>query len=112
MPTDREHNNLCGTMLMVSGQLAPRPEVEAVESELQANGYAAVPSWRNDGRWELWTREVLTITPDTGKAAAPDCLHITSGPSETFATRDEALAAGRAWHDTQIGGSNGHPPQR
>jgi len=95
MPTDREHNNLCGTMLIMSGQLVPRPEVEAVESELEANGYAAVPSWRNDGRWELWTREVLTVTPD-----APDRLHITSGPSETFATRDEALAAGRAWRDT------------
>jgi hypothetical protein len=89
MPTDREHNNLCGTMLIMSGQLVPRPEVEAVESELEANGYAAVPSWRNDGRWELWTRGVLAG------------VHFTSGPSETFATRDAALAAGRAWRDTQ-----------
>ncbi len=34
-------------MLTMSGQLVLRPEVEAVESELAANGYAAVPSWRN-----------------------------------------------------------------
>ncbi len=89
MPTDREHNNLCGTMLVMSGQLVPRPEVEAVESELEANGYAAVPSWRNDGRWELWTREVAGH------------VQFTSGPSETFATRDEALAAGVAWRNAQ-----------
>ncbi|AMP72325.1 hypothetical protein PP715_24010 [Ralstonia solanacearum] len=94
MPTDRQHNNLCGTMLVMSGQLVPRPEVEAVESELEANGYAAVPSWRDDGRWELWTREVVTIAHDAG-------VHFTSGPSETFATRDDALAAGRAWRNAQ-----------
>ncbi|QCX49360.1 hypothetical protein [Ralstonia pseudosolanacearum] len=88
MQPDCEHN-LCGTMLVMSGQLVPRPEVEAVEPELEANGYAAVPSWRGDGRWELWTREVVAG------------VHFTSGPSETFATRDAALAAGRAWHDTQ-----------
>ncbi len=93
MPTDREHNNLCGTMLVMSGQLVPRPEVEAVESELEANGYAAVPSWRNDGRWELWTREVVSV--------APGQVHFTSGPSETFASRDEALAAGLAWRNAQ-----------
>ena len=45
MHTDRKYK-LCGTMLVMSVQLVPRPEVEAVESELQANGYAAVPSWR------------------------------------------------------------------
>ncbi|MGA3706514.1 hypothetical protein ACI2TJ_21745 [Ralstonia nicotianae] len=90
MRTDREHNNLCGTMLMMAGQLVSRPEVDAVESELEANGYAAVPSWRNDGRWELWTREVMAVACDAG-------VHFTSGPSETFATRDDALAAGRAW---------------
>jgi hypothetical protein len=28
-------------------------------------------------------------------------VHFTSGPSETFATRDEALAAGRAWRNAQ-----------
>ncbi len=93
MQTDRQHNNLCGTMLMMGGQLVPRPEVDAVESELEANGYAAVPSWRNDGRWELWTREVL--------AAAPGHVQFTSGPSETFASRDTALAAGRAWRNAQ-----------
>ncbi|WP_176462409.1 hypothetical protein [Ralstonia solanacearum] len=81
-------------MLTMSGQLVLRPEVEAVESELEMNGYAAVPSWRNDGRWELWTREVVTVAHDAG-------VHFTSGPSETFATRDEALAAGLAWHKEQ-----------
>ena len=97
MHADREHN-LCGTMLMMSGQLVPRPEVDAVESELEANGYAAVPSWRNDRRWELWTRETVTVAPATGTATAtPGRVHFTSGPSETFATRDEALAAGFAW---------------
>ncbi|MEF3062310.1 hypothetical protein V4C85_20845 [Ralstonia solanacearum] len=80
-------------MLTMSGQLVLRPEVEAVESELAANGYAAVPSWRNDGRWELWTREVVNI--------APGRVQFTSGPSETFATRDEALAAGRAWRNAR-----------
>ncbi|AXV81376.1 hypothetical protein [Ralstonia solanacearum] len=94
MHTDRERNNLCGIMLMMSGQLVPRPEVEAVESELEANGYAAVPSWRNDGRWELWTREVLTVARDAS-------VHFTSGPSETFATREEALAAGHVWRNAQ-----------
>ncbi|MHA6834202.1 hypothetical protein [Ralstonia pseudosolanacearum] len=94
MQTDREHNNRCGTMLVMSGQLVPRPEVEAVESELEANGYAAVPSWRNDGRWELWTREVVTVACDAG-------VQFTSGPSETFATRDAALAAGRVWLNAQ-----------
>ncbi|CAH0445834.1 hypothetical protein [Ralstonia pseudosolanacearum] len=101
MHTDREHNNVCGTMLVMSGQLVPRPEVEAVESELEANGYAAVPSWRNDGRWELWTREAVTVAPAAGTAATLGCVHFTSGPSETFATRDEALAAGRTWRNAQ-----------
>jgi len=27
--------------------------------------------------------------------------NITSGPGETFATHDEALVAGRAWHEAQ-----------
>lgn len=94
MHTDREHNNLCGTMLVMAGWLAPRPEVDAVESELEANGYAAVPSWCNDGRWELWTREAAGVACDAGG-------HFTSGPSETFATRNAALAAGRAWRNTQ-----------
>ncbi len=80
-------------MLTMSGQLVLRPEVEAVESELEANGYAAVPIWRNDGRWELWMREVVAV--------APGQVHFTSGPSETFATRDEALAAGRIWRNAQ-----------
>ncbi|WP_410524290.1 hypothetical protein [Ralstonia pseudosolanacearum] len=100
MHTNRQHNNVCGTMLVMSGQLVPRPEVEAVESELEANSYAAVPSWRSDGRWELWTREAVTVAPAAGTAAL-DCVHFTSGPSETFATRDEALAAGRAWRNVQ-----------
>lgn len=81
-------------------RLRRRPEVKAVESELEANGYAAVPSWRNDGRWELWTREVVTVAPAAG-TAAPGRVHFTCGPSETFATRDAALAAGRAWRNTQ-----------
>ncbi|MHA6831284.1 hypothetical protein [Ralstonia pseudosolanacearum] len=77
----------------------PRSEVEAVESELEANGYAAVPSWRNDGRWELWTREVVTVAPAVG--TPPGRVQFTSGPSETFATRDAAFAAGRAWRNAQ-----------
>ncbi len=85
-------------MLMMSGQLVPRPEVEVVESELETNGYAAVPSWRNDGRWELWTREVVTVAPAAG---TPGQVHFTSGPSETFATLDAALAAGLAWPNAQ-----------
>ncbi len=98
MQPDCEYNR-CGTMLVMSGQLVPRPEVEAVEVELQRNGYAAVPSWRNDGRWELWTREVLAAPAAGSGTSAPNRLEFTSGPSETFATRDEALAAGRAWRN-------------
>jgi hypothetical protein len=75
----------CGTPLVMRGQLTLRPEVEAVESVLEAQGYATVPSWRHDGRWELWTREG----------------NLTSGPSETFASREDALAAGRAWRDAR-----------
>ncbi|MWL91019.1 hypothetical protein GA566_26715 [Cupriavidus sp. SW-Y-13] len=45
------------------------------------NGVAAVPSWRKDGRWESWVR----------------IDNITSGPSETYPTREEAIAAGLAW---------------
>ncbi|WP_302873500.1 hypothetical protein [Ralstonia pseudosolanacearum] len=50
-------------------------------------------NWRNDGRWELWTSEVVTIGPSR--------VHFTSGPSETFATRDDALVAGRTWRNAQ-----------
>ncbi|QUP55213.1 hypothetical protein GO998_16455 [Ralstonia syzygii] len=39
-------------------------------------------------------REVLAVACDAG-------VHFTSGPSETFATRDEALAAGLAWRNAQ-----------
>ncbi|MDC6179946.1 hypothetical protein C2I33_12785 [Ralstonia solanacearum] len=81
-------------MLMMSGQLVPCPEVQAVESELQANGYAAMPSWRNDGRWELWTREVMTVAHDAG-------VHFTGRPGEPLASRDEALAVGLAWRNAQ-----------
>ncbi|MET2467295.1 hypothetical protein ABXT21_25220 [Ralstonia sp. SM1864_UCD524_TZ4] len=81
-------------MLMMAGQLVSRPEVEAVESELEANGYATVPSWRNDGRWELWTREVVAVAPGAG-------VHFTSGPSETFASRDDAFVAGLAWRNSK-----------
>ncbi|WP_231674212.1 hypothetical protein [Ralstonia pseudosolanacearum] len=48
----------------------------------------------NDGRWELWAREVMAVACDAG-------VHFTSGPSETFATRDEALAAGLAWRNSK-----------
>ncbi|MBW0451056.1 hypothetical protein EN871_24440 [bacterium M00.F.Ca.ET.228.01.1.1] len=68
----------------MSGALIHRPEVEAVKPELEASGVAAVPSWRNDGRWESWVR----------------IGNITSGPSETYATRDDAIAAGHAWRET------------
>ena len=73
----------CGTPLIWNGQLTLRPEVEAIAPVLEAQGYAAVPSWQQDGRWELWTQEG----------------NITSGPAETFASREDALAAGRAWRD-------------
>ncbi|AXW63939.1 hypothetical protein CJO94_19315 (plasmid) [Ralstonia solanacearum] len=36
-----------------------------------------------------------------GTATAPAGVHFTSGPSETFASRDEALAAGHAWRNAQ-----------
>ncbi|MGA4028497.1 hypothetical protein ACI2UL_18385 [Ralstonia nicotianae] len=32
---------------------------------------------------------------------APSRVHFTSGPSETFATRDDALVAGRTWRNAQ-----------
>ncbi|WEN15574.1 hypothetical protein PY254_02620 [Rhodanobacter sp. AS-Z3] len=73
----------CGTPLIWNGQLTLRPEVDAIVPALEAQGYAAVPSWRRDGRWELWTQDG----------------NITSGPSETFASCEEALAAGRVWRD-------------
>jgi hypothetical protein len=65
------------------GSLTLRPEVEAVVPVLAAQDYAAVPSWRRDGRWELWTQEGI----------------IPSGPAETFASRQEALVAERVWRD-------------
>lgn len=82
MPSHRDGR--CGTPLVWQGRLTLRPEVEAVVPELKkAQGYAAVPSWRQDGPWELWTPEG----------------NITSGPSETLASCEEALAAGRVWRD-------------
>ena len=83
MQNDREGR--CGTPWVMRGQLTLRPEVEAVEPVLETQGYAAVPSRRRDGRWELWTREG----------------NITSGPGETFASREDALVAGRAWRDAR-----------
>lgn len=85
MVMQSNHDGRCGTPQVMRGQLTLRPEVEAVEPVLEAQGYAAVPSGRHDGRWELWTRE----------------SNITSGPSETFASRGDALAAGRTWRDTR-----------
>lgn len=51
--------------------------------ELPAVSYAAVPSWRKDGTCESWVR----------------VGNITSGPSETFPTRETALAAGRVYRE-------------
>jgi hypothetical protein len=79
----RNDRRLCGTMLLMSGQIQSRPEVDAVEPELKAVGCAAVPSWRKDGTWESWVR----------------VGNITGGPSETFPTREAALEAGRAHRD-------------
>ncbi|WER45123.1 hypothetical protein CupriaWKF_12475 [Cupriavidus sp. WKF15] len=57
-----------------------------MESELEANGYAAVPSWRNDGRWEAWVREG----------------NITSGPSKIFPSREAAIEAGRVYREAEL----------
>ncbi len=55
MPSHREGR--CGAPLMWDGSLTLRPEVDAVVPELETQGYAPVPSWRYEGRWELWTQE-------------------------------------------------------
>lgn len=75
--------------------------VEAIASKLNANGCAAEPSQRNDRRRELGTRGVSPIGPAVCTETAPEHVHFTSGPCETFATRDEALAAGLAWRNVR-----------
>jgi len=77
----------CATPYLYSGELRVRPEVEGALAELKDRLYAAVPSWRKDGRWELWTVE--------GDGVELPC--IISGPNSTFPSREAALAAGAAW---------------
>ena len=57
---------------------------------LAAQGYAAVPSWRHDGRWELWTRGG----------------NITSGSSETFASLRARKRSRRGVYGVTIIGSD------
>lgn len=47
----------CATPYIYSGELQIRPEVDAALAALKDKPYAAVPSWKNDGSWELWTVE-------------------------------------------------------
>ncbi|HBO3632922.1 TPA: hypothetical protein L4S97_003369 [Pseudomonas aeruginosa] len=77
----------CATPYIYSGELQIRPEVDAALAALKDKPYAAVPSWKNDGTWELWTME--------GDGETEPC--IISGPSTTYASEAEALAAGAAW---------------
>ncbi|MEF9417001.1 MULTISPECIES: hypothetical protein [Ralstonia solanacearum species complex] len=43
----------------------------------------------------------MTIRSAVCTATALEHVHFTSGPCETFATRDDALAAGLAWRNAQ-----------
>lgn len=77
----------CATPYIYSGELQIRPEVDAALAALKDKPYTAIPSWKNDGTWELWTVE--------GDGETEPC--IISGPSTTYASEADALAAGAAW---------------
>ncbi|MCA7960597.1 putative molybdenum carrier protein [Burkholderia multivorans] len=77
----------CATPYIYSGELQIRPEVDAALAALKDKPYTAIPSWKNDGTWELWTVE--------GDGETKPC--IISGPSTTYPSEADALAAGAAW---------------
>ncbi|WP_114649179.1 hypothetical protein [Pseudothauera hydrothermalis] len=76
----------CATPYIYSGELQIRPDVDAALAALKDKPYTAIPSWKNDGTWELWTVE--------GDGETEPC--IISGPSTTYHSELEALAAGVA----------------
>lgn len=80
-------NARCGTPYLYSGELQIRPEVDAALATLQDKPYTAIPSWKNDGNWELWTVK--------GDGKTEPC--IISGPATTYPSEADALAAGAAW---------------
>ena len=77
----------CATPYIYSGELQIRLEVDAALAALKDKPYTAIPSWKNDGTWELWTVE--------GDGETQPC--IISGPSTTYPSEADALAAGAAW---------------
>ena len=83
----RRSDARCATPYIYSGELQIRPEVDAALAALKDKPYTAIPSWKNDGTWELWTVE--------GDGETEPC--IISGPSTTYASEADALAAGAAW---------------
>lgn len=81
----------CATPLLYSGELQVRPELEAGLKVLESQPYTAIPCWRNDGTWKLWTV--------TGDGETSPC--IISGPSTRFPSREAALEAGAQWWAAQ-----------
>ena len=77
----------CATPFLYSGKLRSRPEVDAALANMGDKSYTAIPSWRKDGTWELWT---------VSGGGENEPLFI-DGPSTTFPSEAEALAAGAAW---------------
>ena len=71
----------CATPYIYSGELQIRPEVDAALAALKDKPYTAIPSWKNDGTWELWTVE--------GDGETEPC--IISGPSTTYASEADVL---------------------
>jgi len=59
----------CATPYIYSGELRIRPEVDAALAALKDKPYTAIPSWKNDGTWELWTVEVM-MKPGPASSAA------------------------------------------
>ncbi|MCO8161308.1 hypothetical protein NJC38_03965 [Pseudomonas sp. 21LCFQ010] len=81
----------CGTPLLYSGELQVRPELEAVANLLKSQPYTAIPGWRDDGTWELWTV----------KGDGQTSPRIISGPDTPFSSREAALEAGARWWAAQ-----------
>ncbi len=63
------------------------PKWDAALVALKDKPYTAIPSWKNDGTWELWTMEGDGETEP----------FVISGPSTTYPSEADALAAGAAW---------------
>ena len=80
-------DNHSATPYIYSGELQIRPEVDAALAALKDTPSTAIHSWKNDGTWELWTVE--------GDGETEPC--IISGPSTTYPSEADALAAGAAW---------------